>query len=111
MRVIDMSTWLLSFSPPPPASYPPPPLTPDHNPSAGDNTLDHVEDLRSLARSWRSGNSDLDVLADKVNSPSPYLVKELMENKNEKANKDYLSGVSNTQGGEGRKKEVVRAQE
>ncbi|CAB1120385.1 unnamed protein product [Ectocarpus sp. CCAP 1310/34] len=37
---------------------------------SGTETLNHVEDLRSLARSWRAGDSDLSVLADKVKTLS-----------------------------------------
>ncbi|CAN0379498.1 unnamed protein product, partial [Hapterophycus canaliculatus] len=37
---------------------------------AGTETLNHVEDLRSLARAWRAGESDLSVLADKVRTLS-----------------------------------------
>nr|AIT70056.1 phosphoenolpyruvate carboxylase [Scytosiphon lomentaria] len=37
---------------------------------SGTETLNHVEDLRSLARAWRAGESDLSVLADKVRTLS-----------------------------------------
>ncbi|CAM9448933.1 unnamed protein product [Pylaiella littoralis] len=37
---------------------------------SGTETLNHVEDLRSLARAWRAGESELSVLADKVTTLS-----------------------------------------
>eukprot|EP00903_Cladosiphon_okamuranus_P012924 g12067.t1 len=37
---------------------------------SGSETLKNVEDLRSLARAWRSGKSELSVLADKVKTLS-----------------------------------------